>query len=885
MLSIWTKSSGYKFQDIYENEFIELSLPINFENGFNDSTNLSFKIISGIFPPGLRLKDFKIQGTAREVTRTTEFKFVIRAQLGTDISDRTFFMNVIGSDDPEWQTKSGTLQVGNPGQFFVLDSSFIDFQLEATDEDTAAGQILTYNIISGLLPPGLILTTDGRITGFIEPALSIPPKDAGGAYGTTIYDYLGYDFGERVGEGYDSFLFESTRYDYSIPGLTPKKINRYYEFVVMVTDGDSKLNRTFKIYVVGDDHFHADSSVIKVGSGTFSADASFVRAPIWVTPKNLGIKRASNYHTYKLDIYDDKNLSPVAYELDKLNPRLKAIAYTTSILENKINTNKIRITEVDKVPTTSDKVYLKYYIERYIIPENSGDPIEVIQADDTLYSISNVQTISDTEYVLTIYPNLNISITNGTAIGIGSLSELPPGMSFDVGSAEVYGVVPYQANITQTYNFTAIAYRSDYQGDHIETARSRRTFTITILGTVDNIISWITDRNLGQLPANIPSNLFVEAITTIPNTSIIYNIKSGSLPAGLSLTYDGQITGKVNQYGSSSKPGLTVLDDTETTFDDASTTIDKTYRFTITARDIVNYDSVDKEFILEITTPKEELYSNIIARPFMKIDQRNKFKSFVNNSDIFVPEYIYRPNDPYFGVQQDIKMIIYAGIETKPASIIASAMLRNHKRKRFLMGELLSAQAKLPGTNTIVYEVIYIKIIDPLEHDNKFLPNIIRTSKENRAVTVDQTNEFYQGPFDNTNPYWSRPDPFNVTIDNNFVFSGDGFTEFKFPSSISRWRQILKTIGLRDRTYLPLWMRTVQDGNFVELDYQLAAPICYCKPGKSQDILLNIKNYIGNTGFTFTQFDIEIDRYIIDSVTGDSTDKYLVFNNHRTSIS
>lgn len=880
-LNIWTRSSGYKLSTIQENQLVDIALPVTYSNSFDDSSSLTFSIISGQLPAGLKVKNDRIFGSAREVPRTTDFKFVIRAKLGSDISDRTFLITVEGADEPIWQTPAGKMAVYNAGQFYVLDSTYIDFQLEATDNDTAAGQTLKYNLIKGLLPPGLILTESGRIVGFIQPTLSIPEVDGGGAYDTTIFDYIAYDFGERSTNGYDSFLYENTQYDFATPGLAPKKLNRYFEFVVTVTDGDSSYNRTFKIFVVGDDYFKSDSISIKTGSGTFTVDTTFVRAPIWVTPKNLGIYRASNYHTYKLDIYDDKNLGPVNYELDKINPRIKAVASTTSNLENKITTNKIRITQTDGVPLLTDKVYLKNWVERYIIPENSNDPIQIIQADDTVYNITNIQTISSTEYILTVYPNLTITIPKYTAIGVGPLSVVPPGMNFDVGNGEVFGVIPYQTNISLSYNFTVIAYRSQFQGDHIEIGRSRRTFTVTILGTVDSVIEWDSEYRLGSLDANLISNLFVKATTTIPNTSLYYVIKSGSLPPGLSLNLDGEIVGKVNQYGTTGRPGLITLDDTETTFDNSETTFDKTYKFTVTARDMVNFDSSDKEFIIEITTPNDELYSNILAKPFIKISQRNLLRSFLNNSEIFTPSYIYRPDDPYFGVQKELKMLVYAGIETKPANTIVSKMIHNHKKKRFYLGSVKTAQAKLPGTNTVVYEVIYLDIIDPLEPSKKVLPNVIKTSNTNIAVTVDQTNVYNTGPFDQETAYWHPPDPFFAPVDSDFIFAGDSYTSWKSPSSITLWRRRIKELGLRDRNYLPLWMRTVQPGSVVELDYTLSAPICYCKPGYSKDILLNIKN----ANFDFTKIDYEIDRYIIDSVTGDSTDKYLVFRNDRTTIS
>ena len=95
------------------------------------------------------------------------------------------------------------------------------------------------------------------------------------------------------------------------------------------------------------------------------------------------------------------------------------------------------------------------------------------------------------------------------------------------------------------------------------------------------------------------------------------------------------------------------------------------------------------------------------------------------------------------------------------------------------------------------------------------------------------------------------------------------------------WREQLKTVGLTERNYLPLWMRSVQDVTKQELGFVLAVPICFCNPGTSADILLNIKY----SEFDFKNLDYTVDRYIIDSVTGESSDKYLVFKDDKVTIS
>lgn len=75
-------------------------------------------------------------------------------------------------------------------------------------------------------------------------------------------------------------------------------------------------------------------------------------------------------------------------------------------------------------------------------------------------------------------------------------------------------------------------------------------------------------------------------------------------------------------------------------------------------------------------------------------------------------------------------------------------------------------------------------------------------------------------------------------------------------------------------------MRSIQSGAREELGFQLAIPLCYCKVGTADDILLNIKF----SNFDFRVLDYTADRYIIDAVQGETGDKYLVFKNDRITV-
>jgi hypothetical protein len=231
-LNVWTQPSGYSFGVYEERKSLDISLPV-----VNDS-GTTYSRISGIIPSGLRIQGNHLVGIPFEVPRLTEYTFCIRASNAQGIADRTFKISIDGADTPTFVTGSGLLPIGPAQQFYILDSSYVEYQIDAIDQDTSVGQKLSYFIADndGALPPGLVLTQDGRITGFIQPALAIRPEDGSGTYDDTYYDAVAYDFAVLPSNGYDSYIYDSVFYGYNIATNLPKKLNRTYEFTVTVTD-------------------------------------------------------------------------------------------------------------------------------------------------------------------------------------------------------------------------------------------------------------------------------------------------------------------------------------------------------------------------------------------------------------------------------------------------------------------------------------------------------------------------------------------------------------------------------------------------------------------------------------------------------------------------
>lgn len=884
-IQLWNNSAEEQLGTFNERTFVDIDLPLTTASEV-DHLDTTLTVISGTMPPGLYIEDLALRGTGFEVPRETVFRFVVRATNGTNFSDKTFSITLTGADSPEWVTNPGLLPVGNNSTYYILDSTYVDFNLFAIDNDTTTGQELNYDILdsSGELPPGLVLMPNGRIVGFIQPLLAIPVEADSGNYDTNTFDFAAYDFGFRSSNGFDQYVYDYGIYDISLTALLPNKLNRNYEFKVTVTDGDSTAERIFRIYVVGEDHFRADSEVHHVGDGSFLADVSHVKAPIWTTPNYLGIRRADNYHIFNLDIYEDPNEAGlVTYTLNAVNKEIYGEAYTTSSSENKIGYNKVRLRNVTGVPQRDHKLELSKYI-----------------TDGTFetYNIADVEKVSDSEYILTLgrvtngvfYPSMLVdNLPNDSIIYFGSGSTLPPGMQFDISTSEIFGFVPYSPAVTSRYSFTVTASRLSDTG---EIAYTDRTFTVDIAGEIDGAVTWISDTDLGTIKTESLSTISVVATTDLTDNKLWYTLESGALPNGLSLNVNGDIVGKVNQFNASWHAKNVTTFEEGFTLDKEETTIDRLFTFTVKVRDQQGVVESTKTFTLGIDSSTDRSYSDITVKPFLKPIQRNSFKDFVSDSDVFDTQYIYRNTDPNFGIQRDLSMLVYAGIETAKAVDYVNAISLNHTKKRFKLGDLKVAVAKNPGTNDVVYEVVYINVIDPLEKGSNHLPTSVLAKGTQPDITIDQSNQFYELDEQSVlTPTWKRPDPFLATIDDTGVIVNDSNSKTRYISSISLWRQRIKEMqilttddtdrtALTEREYLPLWMRSIQEGSVQELGYVSAIPLCYCIPGAGEQIYLNIKN----SNYDFKQLDYTIDRYTINRIEGYQYNKYFVFENNRTTI-
>jgi hypothetical protein len=284
-------------------------------------------------------------------------------------------------------------------------------------------------------------------------------------------------------------------------------------------------------------------------------------------------------------------------------------------------------------------------------------------------------------------------------------------------------------------------------------------------------------------------------------------------------------------------------------------------------------------------------------------------------------------------------MPVYYGIETKSLNEFIAAMSTNHKRKKYRVGDLKTAIANIPGTNIPVYEVVYLEVFDPANPQTGRTRKNFNISTSNKlttdTVTTTPSNIFYDWPEPPSFAIQLRGRSITITLGEDFeiVTRDDGIIDLewtsdlgidtrteekilaitqglgptmvlrpqydntikadntiinasqindgiRYISNISNMRDNIRAIGRTERNFVPLWMRSSQPGSVNELGYTSSIVLCYCKPGTSAII----RSAIRASDFDFSVFDLDLDRYIIDSTDITSEPQYLLFANYRYNI-
>lgn len=748
---------------------------------------------------------------------------------------------------PIWITPAGNL-----GK--IQEAEFYDFQLLAYDPDSTDESSLTPGILftlqSGKLPSGLRLTREGKCEG--NPSCEV--------YVSGVPTNVGQDVTSR-------FVIRAT-------SLLTGVVN----------------DRTFELTVVGQ-----DDPIILTESGLLGTyrDGDYVSLQILASDPDPDDELSFRVLNGTLPLGLELSTTGIISGYIRPVPTLTGTpGFDTTNVGFDINSFDFRTIAENKnyqftVVVTDGKSYVA---KKYTIFVYSGDTFRAdtteLTADMTghpltadmrplrtpallttagslglvthdnyfAYKFDGIDFDGDTlEYTIGVgssegYDNDNGYDTEVNGFDMGNLS-LPPGLTLNSTTGWLYGYIPNQLATQTEYTFTIRVQKADDN-----TYRSEwKFFTITIVGDVRKVITWITDSDLGTIRVGEISTLQIETTNTL-NKSVQYRLKSGSnssLPQGLRLNPDGLIVGRPHFK-------TFMLDGGSTTFDKDhriinETTFEKKFTFTVQIYDADGDINTTKAFTITLDPGKFKPYENLWVKAYPKVSQREMWNSLINSLDDFPPEKIYRKTDYWFGKQNNLRAILTAGLNPKQTHEYISSMSTNHYNKKILIGDIKKARAI--KNNEVIYEVVYAEIIDREESNSKSVSSSVNFINKHGLTW--------------SNPIYSNDT--NITADTDVFTSDQRDQHIFYPNSFKNMNsKIVNSIGQLEYQALPLWMRSKQESGKI-LGFIPCVIIAYVTPGNADQIIFNINR---RTDVDLKKIEFVIDRYIYDfdmSVNYDKT--------------
>lgn len=418
-----------------------------------------------------------------------------------------------------------------------------------------------------------------------------------------------------------------------------------------------------------------------------------------------------------------------------------------------------------------------------------------------------------------------------------TFADLPLGLVGDSNTGWIRGNPVISDNSISQYTFSVSAQKTINPA--LQTPFVK--FSFILKNDITGIIDWLTPDSLGVIDNGIVSTLKVQAISDVP---LKYRLASGALPPNLTLLDNGEISGVVAYQPSDTfLPPNSTIDFTFTieAYSDNFPVVTSSKTFTIT---------VDIQF----GQPTDTLY--IKCTP--SVQDRNLIASLLDNSEIIPTEYLYRASDPYFGKASNIVYEHAYGIYASDFEDYVAAVTKNHYWRQLTLGEIKTAVAR-NDAGEIIYEVVYSEVID-----NLINPKGMSVSKE---VIWPRLIPLELGPY-----YTSEENIFtSYSLPDYYTSLTPGFAKLLYPNSLPNMReQVGDVLGQEyNSNLLPKWM-TSQQLNGSTTGFVPAWVICYTKPGFAETIKNNINtlwvNVLGKP-YTLNTINFKIDRFTVDKST------------------
>lgn len=363
-----------------------------------------------------------------------------------------------------------------------------------------------------------------------------------------------------------------------------------------------------------------------------------------------------------------------------------------------------------------------------------------------------------------------------------------------------------------------------------------------ISSTQKSEIEYISDPgHLGNIINGQPSQLSITTVSSSDTFITFHPYTTNRFPYGLKIQDDGLIIGRVSFRCHVDDP--------------ANIPVNDVYNFTTRVYGENFRTYADRAFSITVDRINTQPVDNIWISAYPYINQRLFLFDILSNPEIFPPEVLYRPTDPWHGQADKIRMLLAPGLNILNPAEYEQVLANNHSTKQLLFGETKTAVCLDQNLN-VEYEVVYLTIVDD--------QTVTDIMSKNYGISLPESIDL--------RPY----------ITNYYVENGQSYYILE-PNSIENMRKIVTSrVGMINSGMIPKWMSSIQPiknrpGVFLPpLGLIPAVVLAYCQPGKSSVILNNIKH------INFNEINFEFDRYQLENrlskYYNKSTSSYLSAN-------
>jgi hypothetical protein len=835
-----------------------------------DGGSVTYRVIAGTLPDGIQFSSAGLlTGYPFPVSENVVSRFTVRATAGTRIADRTFALTVTGNNTPTWVTPAGS--IGS-----VYTASKFDFQFVWDDNDPA--DTVVVRLASGEIPGGLTLSPDGTLSGWVQP---VPNLDAMPGYDITgesdqPYDFVfqsvdkNFEFTLEVTDGKNSSLRTFYLFVYQQPIMSADTTVISDDNTFITSDQTPTIapflvnSDPSNLGVYRSDNYYAYRFVGENYSGEAISYAISVSQGYGLPPGLTLDPTSGWYYGY----IPDQGATEVTYSFNIVVYQSDYVGTPITCTGTTLGANTITCNDTSQIKTGQPIVFTGtsfggitaaptqiYYVNTVVSPTkftvsqvaNSGIPVPLVTAGGSMTAHLIVASEAF-PYSLTIIGALDAEVTWLTDSNLGDIN------NGDTSTLSVAAV--NRGGRVLEYRLESGAYNSLPQGlqllpnGDIAGRVSFDTFSLD-LGATTFDQEFAVNRNVTTLDTTFDSvftftvnayapettqDIFkVRQITVVDGGTgynsatppiLQFNDPIGSTAlvaeAGTVTIVDGVITAVAltnpgNGYTTDNPAAVTITQGFGGTGAVLSAPMTKTG-----TRDVV---SVFKTFSIRVVRKYNKPYQNLLVRAMPPQNDRDMLAEFLNNTSIFEPDWIYRAEDPNFGVAKNVTYAHAFGLLPEVFETYVESLNLNHYWKTLVLGSIETARAQDANGN-VIYEIVYSKIIDSLVNN--------AGESVNKIVNL----------------------PYPITLPDSTV------TQQVYPNSLANMReQVIDVVGqISTDVPLPAWMTSTQS-NGQQLGFVPAWIIAYTIPGKSNEIAYRISQLFTQS---LNQVDFKVDRYILD---------------------